>query len=285
MVPLSDFCSSTDKLPREVEPNVNINLDIFNKDIFESMIPYIPQMDDKTLYAAIKNNTDVIFNNIMDYNPNYISLFTDHRFISMLSNVMETIPIDYKASFSCNKIAYDYFTSDNPDPNIKAVCLKLSRTVNRQTIQDLTSIGLPEDIAANLAFCRYSSVNEQTNVKRLNFVIYNKDPDIMTEQMIVWIYEKLFTRISDLFQGTMFDTTAYEDDNFMEVYGTVGLAVLLILNNMPKDKIKKVLMLYNNAWEYAERPRVRFSLHALSGDYARIRDVVQSLEFEGIVIP
>ena len=108
--------------------------------------------------------------------------------------------------------------------------------------------------------------------------------------MVVWIYEKLFNRIYDLFEATMFEVyTAQQQkdfgDDFMEIYGTVGLAVLIILNNMTSENIRKVLLAYSTAWEYAKYPMTRYSLHNLSGDYSRISRIVDIMTAEGYKIP
>ena len=133
-------------------------------------------------------------------------------------------------------------------------------------------------------------MNEKTNVKRLNFAIYFKDSELMTEQRVVWIYEKMFDRVSDLFQAIMFEVYTPQQEEvfnhyFPENYGTVSLAILCILNNMTSVNIRRVLLGYHSEWEYKGRPRVRFSLHALSNDYSRIINVVETLAQEGTYLP
>ena len=112
----------------------------------------------------------------------------------------------------------------------------------------------------------------------------------MTEQTIIFIYECLFDRISDLFQAIMFETYSSQEQNdfgedFMEVYGTIGLAILTILNNMTSENISKVLAGYSTEWEYIGRPPVRFSLKNMSSDFLKITRVVDYLNKQGITIP
>lgn len=239
--------------------------------------------------TLLKNNLDVICEDILNNDITYASLLRSIDFIDALDRVITAVPIEYKVQLAINKISYDYFTSENPDNEIKQLYLKLSKSVNSHYIKQLTALGLDETTASNFALCRFSSANETTNVKRLNFAMYCKDPIIMTDQMIVWIYEKLFNRIYDLFEATMFETyTKQQQDDFgsdfMEIYGTVGLAVLIILNNMRSEDIRRVLLKYSIAWEYSHTP-VRFSLHALSGDYSRISRIVDIMTAEGYNIP
>ena len=127
-------------------------------------------------------------------------------------------------------------------------------------------------------------------MKRLNFVICSKDPNVMTEQNIVWIYEKLFDQVSNLFYGIMFEVYTpqqIEDfgESFMEIYGAISLAVLDIINNMTSDAMKRVLAGYYEEWEYMNKPSVRFSLRSLSGDYSHITRVVEYLDSVGKYLP
>ena len=290
MYPLEDFYRKVSQTQSQQQILVDPNFDQLNRNIFKQSIPNFAIMDDHSIATLIRNNIDIISSDILHDDAAYAPLLRDPKFITAFIRAINSIPMDYSTKLACNKITYDYFTSENPDPAIKQQYLNMSRNVNREAINKLMAIGLDENTASNLALCRYSSANEKTNIKRLNFSIYHRDPNIMTEQMVVWIYEKLFDRISDLFQATMLEVYSpqqQEDfgDNFMEVYGTVGLVVLIILNNMTSDNIRKVLIGYEAEWEYHGRPPVRFSLHTLSNDYSKINRVVEYLTSIGKVIP
>lgn len=289
--PLEGFYRQAQQLGPQAPPVlVDTSFNQFNRSAFKLAIPHIPQMNDHDLAVFIRNNIDSISTDVMNNDTAYVPLLRDGKFISALIRAVSSIPIEYNTKLAMNKITYDYFISDDPDPIIKQQFLNMSRVVNRDEINRLISVGLDENVACNLALCRNSSQNERTNVKRLNFSIYYRDPTLMTEQTVVWIYEKLFTRISDLFYGTMFEVYSPQQqnefgENFMEVYGTVGNAVLLILNNMTTENIRKVLVGYNAEWEFLGMPAVRFSLRALSEDYSRITKVANYLNTEGKTIP
>lgn len=288
--PLEEFYRQATQLKPQEKTMVNADFNTLNRNNFKMAIPTIDQMNEHEISILIKNNLDIISTDILKDDVAYVPLLRNTKFISSFIRVINSVPIDYATKLACNKITYDYFTSDNPDSSIKQQYLNMSKSVNREAINKLISIGLDENTASNLALCRYSSANEKTNIKRLNFAIYHRDPNLMTEQMVVWIYEKLFDRISNLFQATMFEVYPIEQqdefgENFMEVYGTVGLAVLIILNNMTTENIRKVLMGYIEEWNCFGKPAVRFSLHSLSGDFARITKVVEFLTNQGNQIP
>ena len=269
---------------------VNTNFEGFNQNTFKQMVQNINGMNEHQIAIMVKNNIDEIVEDILCENIPYIHIFINYQFINGFIRAVSSIPISYKIRLACNKITYDYFTSDNAIPDIKQKYLAISRIVNRPEINKLVGLGIDENTASNLTFCRYSSTNERTNVKRLNFVICNKDPNVMTEQNIVWIYEKLFDQISNLFYGTMFEvyTPQQIDDfgeNFMEIYGAISLAILDIINNMTSDNMRRVLVGYYEEWEYKNKPPVRFSLRSLSGDYSHITRVVESLDSMGKSLP
>lgn len=269
---------------------VQADFNSLNKNAFKNSLSTILDMDEHHIAVIVKNNIDEIASDIISGNIPYIEIFSNSNFINGFIRAIGSIPIDHNVRLACNKLTYDYFTSDNAIADIKQKYLHISRAVNRQEINKLMSLGIDENTACNLALCRYSSNNEPTNVKRLNFALYHKDPNIMTEQMIVWIYEKLFDRISPLFYGVMFEVYSSQEEqdfgeNFMEIYGTVSLACLDILNNMTSENIAIVINSYIKDWEYSGKPRVRFSLNSLSGDYSRISRVVENIIASGHYVP
>lgn len=288
--PFENLIKKIDEEPIRKPVYVPSNFDAFSIDAFKQKIQDIENIPEENLAIIIRNYIDTISDGIINYDQFYNVIFRNPKFVSAFKRAVSYIPIDYKKCLACNKITYDYFTSDNPDSRIKKDLLDVSKIANKNVILRLINRGLPEEVAANLALSRYSSSHEITNVKRLNFSMYFRDPNLMTEQRIVWIYEEMFNKISDLFFGTMFEVYTQEQqddfgDNFIEVYGTVGNAVLLILNNMTSEKIQTVLRNYSSEWVYSGRPPVRFSLRCLSEDYSKINRVVNRLEQEQIIIP
>ena len=266
---------------------VEVSFDSFNAAQFKNnIVGCVHTMDDYTLCTFLKNNIEALCQDIMkEQIAPYASHFQNEKFVNALIKAISSIPINNDIVVACNRVIYDYFTLENADKRIKQLYLTIAKIVNKNIINSLLSIGLDDDTASNLAICRHSSMNEKTNVKRLNFTIYFKDSEMMTEQKIVWIYEKMFDRVSDLFQAIMFETYTPQQEevfnhNFPENYSTVSLAILCILNNMRSVDIRRVLLGYHSEWEYKGKPRVRFSLHALSNDYSRIINVVESLAQE-----
>ena len=262
-----------------IQPTV---INTFSREKFEYFLTNLSRFNDNQIFDFIKTNLEYIQSCIMARDVLVINQFHDIRFVNAFFLVVSNMPVTVMRQFCVNKICYDYFTLDNANPDIKSILLNTAKKVNAEEIRQLMSIGLDVDTASNLAFCRFSSIDEKVNIKRLNFVICSKDPDIMTEQMIVWIYEKLFDRLGQLFVTTMLeyyvvDEDAEPDSPFMEIMSTIYLAILTMANNLPIVDIRRLLELYVQSWEHAGRPRVRVSLRSLSNDFGRIRQVVDDM--------
>ena len=286
---MDDPCSNViEKACKEPE-SVDINFDKFNESYVSKVLSNIDNISEHDLSVIIKNNMERFTEDVLNGDESYAHLLSNKKFVSSLFRAINSIPISYSTKLAINRITYDYFTSDNPEREIKEIYLNASKVVNKDAITKLMTIGLDPNVACNLALCRYSSSNEKTNVKRLNFAIYHRY-EIMTEQIIIYIYEKLFDNFSDLFQATMLEVYSKEQqndfgENFMEVYGLVSLAILVFLNNMTSENIRKVLIRYEEELKLLSYPPVRFSLRALSNDYSRVLSMVDKLNMSGHYIP
>ena len=212
-------------------------------------------------------------------------MFTNVRFVNIFNQVLSSTNITSNQRIYINKLAYDYWV--NPDQKkdelVKDSLLNLSRTANRDIIPRLLGLGLPEKLCALLAMARFSSLKEIINVKRLNVLICNQSVEVFTEGMIVSVYCVLFDRITPLFDGIMFD--AWEPIEGMEIpelYSTINLAILDIMEQLPQDMIRSVLIDYADQKHllYPDN-RVRFNIKAISvEDYPRLCGVIDYLEKE-----
>ena len=115
----------------------------------------------------------------------------------------------------------------------------------------------------------------------------------MTEQTIIWVYEKLFDQMRYLFTGTMIelkDTMVppnnHDEEDFYETFSTVSLALLTMVNNMTSNDIYRLICIFLDYWNAHHRIKTRFSLRALSGDFGRIRTIVEQMtEKQNILVP
>ena len=266
------------------------NNPILNSTLLREKLYHIDALSERELFNLVKDSFDLVLKQIFsNKDQDYLKIITNTKFLIALNQVVLNLDLTYTQRIYCNKLAYDYFTSENNDPYTKQLFFALSKSVNRNIIGVLCSIGLPEDLASYLALARYSSEKEMINVKRLNFIIISSSVEIMTEQMIIKIYEKLFDSITPLFEGIMFDGLDMDEEYVSEsmnlIYSTISLAILVILNNMPSQDIRKVLISYQGDYEALyQNSKPRFQVSAISEDYIRILDVIEALKEEKIFI-
>jgi len=263
---------------------------ILNSSLLREKLEHIDTLSDRELFILVRDSFDSVLKQIFsNKDQDYLKIITNTKFLIALHQVVSNINLNHTQRMQCNKLAYDYFTSENNDPYIKQLFFALSKSVNREIIGALCSIGLGEDLASYLALARFSSEKEIINVKRLNFIIVSSSVDIMTEQMIIRIYEKLFDSVTPLFEGIMFDGLDMDDEYISEsmnlIYSTISLAILEILNNMPSQDIRKVLISYQGDYEALyHQTKPRFQVSAISEDYMRILNVIDALKEEKIFI-
>lgn len=291
----NDFCKEVKQKNPYVKPNyVKIDIEnnpVFNLQVLRDQLMNLDKLSDQDLYNLIYRNCDNILSNIFVNNDKTIlQIFTHPRFLTILNQVLYKLNITYDIKIYCNKIIYDYLSLNTGDQYVRDLLLILGKTVNRNEIASLVGLGLDEDYSTLLAISRFSSKKELANIKRLNFTICNGSKNIMTEQMIVNVYERLIDNFTILFKGTMLD--AYDTSNFpedhQEIYSYISLAILDIMNTMPSNKIKVVLSSYaGDYYSFVNTTHtVRFSMQCLSYDYFRITQVVEYLKnIDQIYIP
>lgn len=252
-------------------------------------------LTDKELYDVVKEYYYKILNIIFESTDKdtkrfYVDLFTNAKFIQALTQAMYTVTPDDTSKKRLNKMCYDYLFISKDDSNeyVKGLLLSLAKTINRDKIPLLCAIPLPEDLSSMIALARYSSEKEIVNVKRLNRVLMDQPADLITEQMVVDIYQTLFDHVLPLFTGVMLDVESPSNisTNALEIYGIITLAALDIMNELPIVDIKKGLSLFDEdrTIQYSDRP-IRINLESISQyDYPRILTAIDQLRNDEITI-
>lgn len=285
------------------EPNIilNDNVDInvsnnpnINRGLLDNIINTgtINNYSDDELYALVSNNLRGLLLNIFERkDQRYIKMIISDRFLRILIQVVNNIEIDYMNKIYLNKLCYDYLTLDDESKNniISDLIYHLAKITNKKHIPILIGVGIPEKVACYIVLSRFSTNNEFVNIDRMNFVIMTANIHF-TEQMIVDVYQNLFDRVSQLFEATMLDVIDTNEEWYTEDiderYSLITLAVLDILNSLPSDAIRRVLDDYVSVYytSYNGKP-TRCNLRSLSGDYERIRIIVEDMYNSGIRLP
>lgn len=293
---LDRFFTKSDQKDLQNLTEINIaNNPTINTSLLDTIINTgtINNYSDNELYMLLSNNLRGFLLNIFERkDQRYIKMIISDRFLRVLIQVIANIDdIDYMNKMYLNKLSYDYLTLDEESKNstISDLIYHLVKITNKKHIPILIGLGIPEKIACYIVLSRFSSNNEFINVTRMNFVIMTANINL-TEQMIVDIYQNLFDRVSQLFEATMLDvidiTEEWYTEEIDERYSLITLAVLDILNSLPSDAILRVLNDYIQVYHASYLGReTRCDLRCLSGDYERIRVIVEDMNSKGIKLP
>lgn len=240
--------------------------------------------------------SDYVFSNIhklLDYGINKneaaLQILVNGKFLSCLLQLI----VDNRADFSSdeyrykmNRICYDYIKEDH-NVFIQNLLLNIVFNINKKIATTLMGFNLTVEQASKLVAARYSTASDlRINYKRITRMIQSMPYSIMTEQNIINIFDKTCTEsVTDLFIAVMYDSyTTFLSSEEEEVYSTVNLALLDILESLPIDGINKVITSYMRIQPMMEK-RPRFALKSVSvGDYPRINQVIDILESQRIYV-
>jgi len=279
-------------------PNLNLS-------ILKQNIDNIDGMNDLELWNFISRSYKSILTKLFQGEDNYkyIRQLQNPRvldvFIRLFSNMRY---IENDDIIRCNTLCYHYITLPKEQQKSEVVnrMLRLSDVVNKGYISSLLGLGLSNKLASMILIARFSDIDINVCVKRVNFIIITQPKDLMTDVMI----EKIFRIIYDvmnvyyrIFPYLMMDVIPEYDDNnsktwwvteeVSEVDSQLGLAILNILDNLPSQLIRLTLVNYAEGQSMVHNKKpVRFSLNNLSEDYYRIKSVVTQLSYnESIMVP
>lgn len=266
-----------------------------NIDYLKNQLMSLDKLSDEEVYYLITKTYKYILDEEFIFkNTNLIRcIFTNSRFLMNLNSVFSRPEIDLSFShvINCNRLIYDYITARNEkDEYIRALLLNLAKTLNRHKVPGLIGLGLNEELVVRLVNARYSSLKDDIQVKRLNLIIMNQFSEVMTVQMIVDIYGKLFDRITPLFSGIMYDywpREQFASQEMEDIYATINIALLEIVNNLPEDIMYHLLRnFYETHILVNVDKKLRFNIYSFShDDYPRLAYTLEILKQEGIILP
>lgn len=254
-------------------------------DIIKMLYSQDPAVIDEVIRMKLSVILDEIFNKL---NKPLFTAFWSDAVLLQLPSIIPTMDIKVRDRYHLNKFMYDYFIYDElrmTNPNqwekMNRILYQVSLALNKDAISKLracTSEQLEEELASHIVVARYSTDNITKAVKRIHTTMFHWNVLQFTEQLMVDIYINLFDRISPLFIGIMSD---YRDMrrvglNESEFWGTIDLAILNILENMPSSEIEKVYRDYREALKFGIITKPKFNiLSSNSIDYGRTMAVIE----------
>lgn len=275
-----------------VDENPNFNLEILKQNI-----DHVNDMSDSELRSFIKKCFKSIMRDLFGAEmPKYIKYFQDVRFLNAFIDVVLSLEfIDKEDIIRINTMCYHYITlpKDKQDYRVLDRMMQLSNIVNKLNIPRLLGLGLSSNLASILLIARYSDIDLNVCVKRVDFIIITQPKELMSEKMIEEIFKIIYNVMDDfhrIFPYIMMDTlpeydennpnTFWVTDDIQEVNSTLNLAILNIIDNLPSQTIRGIILNYSEAMSMIYKNQtVRFSLRNLSEDYYRINNIINSIAY------
>ena len=275
---------------------------VFNLSILKQNIDNLDGMDDNELNRFIERSYHNILHNLFSGKEaaKYVKSFQNIRFLDGFIRVLSKMDkIDQSDIIRINTICYHYLVLDNKDSAVVSRMVQLSNIINRYYLPGLLGLGLSNTLASMLLIARFSDLDLNVCVKRVDFIIITQPKELMTEKIIEEIMRKLYDVMAlyyRIFPYLMIDTipdydetdetTWWVTEDIDEVNSTLNLAILNILNTLPSNLIRLTLQNYIDAKNtvYSNRS-VRFSLRNISEDYYRVKTIIYEMMYENINIP
>ncbi len=229
-----------------------------------------------------------ILSSSINKNAKALKLITDKDFLTAF-DISNTI-LTREDINKFNKVYRSYMI--DPSNNVlynktsAQLLYQIAVKLNRKFVDILMSIGLSENDSLWIIVNRFSSTDERRNIRRVVRTIQHMSSNIITEQMVINIFSKLFSdQFTNLFISVMTDKfDIFDDDNEKYVYSTVSNALLCIFNTMDINDIKDIIIDYENELKQSGESG-RFSLRAInSGDYKNVSMIVSELLQSGFYI-
>lgn len=251
--------------------------------------------NENVIIQDIINNYDkyLDYGNFQDHitRPIFQKLWTNERWLNCFYNALRYIGgnriTEYYRITIC-KITYDYCHEiEKPEQNIINSLYKIAEVINHNKVIQLSPIMYQQD-ALNVCIARYSDINDDVSIRRLNHTIMNLKYDF-DQQKIITIYALFFDdNFGSLFRYTMTDTYCPDTDIGRSIYIRINYVLLGILNSMGRSDILNVLKSYSDYITLLNIPKekLRFSLHiqSISKNYTNIANALLTLADDGYFV-
>jgi len=260
------------------------------------MINNVDSISDEELKNVIIRQHKMILNydpflSNQDTRRSALKLFTNKRFLNLFLEVIGFLDLSREQVICINKLAYDYYVSNNKEKEISELLLSICYLINNQLIIRL-SAKMDITNARVLSMIANSTFKIEKKVHRVNVFFLKKDTNKeFTVQDYIDIYIILFDHFRELFTYSMFEawTTPITDECAQLQYDRflrMSAALIIMLDSLTSKDIATVLREYGYTLSMIPNSPIRFSIKNMK-KYDRIKDIAHSLEVNenDILIP
>lgn len=256
------------------------------------MIDDINNLDENKMKNIILRQYDTILDYDLFLSSNETrklaqNLFTNKNFLSLFNDMIGLLDLNINQIICVNKLAYDYYVSENNNKEISDLLMNISSQVNNNLTMKLSTI-----IGINggriLSMISRSSFKREKNIHRVNTFLLRCGINLSVQD-IIDIYCKLFSDgITYPFIYSMLESKNNISENQQIMFDRISLAWIEILDSLTFSELCYLLAQYGAFLKYSIKPNtnIRFSLKTVSN--IRIQKAVENVEndkLDSYIIP
>lgn len=215
-------------------------------------------------------------------------LFTNKRFLSIFLSIGGLIQLNEHEVVCINKLAYDYYITENKDLEVAELLLQICYQVNNILVLKLSAY-LGMNGARVLSMISCSSFRDWKRVLRVHTFLVKFESELSVQTMVDIICTIFGNRFTPAFIGMMLETKPSTLTPTQSVqFDNITCAIITILDSLTSQNIKIVLQNYAYTLKLKRKgiSDVRLPLRLLV-NFTRIQAVIDEIEFEntGLSIP
>lgn len=212
-----------------------------------------------------------------------LKLFTNKRFLNLFLQVFQFLDLSREEIICINKLAYDYYVSNNKNVEISELLLSICYLINNNLIIRLSAY-MDLTNARILSMIANSTFKAEKKVHRVNTFFLKKDEKKeFSVQDYIDIYTILFDHFRELFTYSMLEAWNIDPitDSLVQLqyerFKKISIALIVMLDSLTSRNIEIVLREYGYSLSMIPKGKSRFSIKDLNG-YDRIKNIIYDIE-------
>lgn len=223
----------------------------------EYLLSSLESLTEDEINIIIKENYKIFLTTLKN-TENIRRLFTNVKFLTVLSSIIGVLEIGMEERYALNEICYDYINYRDSKPEIIQKLLQITYFINDKTIL-LLSPYIDIETARILAIARYSNMDDLEKVVRriINVIVNSSNNYVYSSEKIIDIYLTLFDHQSGPITYTLLYNKTDPKSDIMKVIYNAMMNMLIMMTSVDIHKTMENY-LYNREKKQIEYDNIDF---------------------------
>lgn len=223
----------------------------------EYLLSSLESLTEDEINIIIKENYKIFLTTLKN-TENIRRLFTNVKFLTVLSSIIGVLEIGMEERYALNEICYDYINYRDSKSEIIQKLLQITYFINDKTIL-LLSPYIDIETARILAIARYSNMDDLEKVVRriINVIVNSSNNYVYSSEKIIDIYLTLFEHQSGPITYTLLYNKTDPKSDIMKVIYNAMMNMLIMMTSVDIHKTMENY-LYNREKKQIEYDNIDF---------------------------